>query len=279
MRVSTAAETGSEQVGSMREGKLDQKHLLFGEDGSPNNYDLNMGVTGGGGWRTPRHRHNFDQIRYVIKGTLPYTETDVLEEGWLGYFPESVHYGPQERSEGLKTMVLQCGGASGAGYLSVAQREAVNAELAKTGEFKKGFYTYTDVNGESHTLDGSQAIFERAMGHKLEFAAPRYTDVIAMNPEAYEWLPQGDPGVQEKWLGHFTERNLRLGFLRLDAGAVYQAGQHPSIEILFQINGQVSAGGNKYGPETGYEFLANEGPIPVEAIEPTEFVRAVLHEF
>jgi hypothetical protein len=46
MRVSRAAETGSEQVGSMREGKLDQKHLLFGEDGSPNNYDLNMGLHG-----------------------------------------------------------------------------------------------------------------------------------------------------------------------------------------------------------------------------------------
>ena len=37
-------------------------------------------------------------------------------------------------------MVLQCGGASGDGYLSVAQREAVNAELNETGEFKKGLY-------------------------------------------------------------------------------------------------------------------------------------------
>jgi hypothetical protein len=71
MRVSKAADTDIEQVGTMREGKLDQKHLLFGEDGSPNNYDLNMGQTGGGGWRTPRHRHNFDQIRYVIAGQLP----------------------------------------------------------------------------------------------------------------------------------------------------------------------------------------------------------------
>jgi hypothetical protein len=238
-----------------------------------------MGQTGGGGWRTPRHRHNFDQIRYVIAGQLPYTDTDVLEQGWVGYFPESVHYGPQERAEGLRTMVLQSGGASGQGYLSVAQREATNAELNKTGEFKKGLYHYTDENGVEQTLDGSQAIFEHAMGHKLEFATPRYTDVIAMNPAAYEWLPQGDAGVWEKWLGRFTERDLRIGFLRLDAGAVYQAGQFPSIEILFQINGRVSAGGEKYGPETGYEFLANEGPVPVEAVEPTEFLRTVLHTF
>ena len=279
MRVSTAAGTENEQVGSMREGKLDQKHLLFGEDGSPNNYDLNMGLTGGGGWRTPRHRHNFDQIRYVIQGRLPYTETEVLEEGWVGYFPESVPYGPQERAEGLRTMVLQCGGASGQGYLSVAQREATNAELNKTGEFKKGLYHSTDANGVVQVQDGSQAIFEHAMGHQLEFATPRYTDVIAMNPQAYDWLPHRDPGVWEKQLGSFTERDLRIGFLRLDHGAVYQAGQHPSIEILFQLTGQVSAGGEKYGPETGYEFLANEGPVPVEAVEPTEFFHAVLHTF
>ena len=279
MRVSRAAEIGSEKVGSMREGKLDQKHLLFGEDGSPNNYDLNMGVTGGGGWRTPRHRHNFDQIRYVIAGTLPYTETDVLEQGWVGYFPESVHYGPQERSEGLRTMVLQSGGASGQGYLSVAQREATNAELAETGEFKKGMYHYTDANGEEQAVDGSLAIFEHAMGGKLEFAAPRYTDVIAMNPDAYDWLPTDDEGVTEKTIGRFTERDLRIGFVQLEAGATYQAGQQSSIEILFQTKGQVSAGGEKYGPETGYEFLANEGPVPIEAIEPTEFLRVVLHSF
>lgn len=279
MRVSTAAETDIERVGSMREGKLEQKHLLFGEDGSPNNYDLNMGHTGGGGWRTPRHRHNFDQIRYVISGRLPYTENDVLEQGWVGYFPESVHYGPQERAEGLRTMVLQCGGASGAGYLSVAQREATNAELEKTGEFKKGMYHYTDANGQPQTMDGSLAIFEHAMGHKLEFATPRYEDVIAMNPDAYDWLPSTDEGVSEKWLGSFTERNLRIGFLRLDPGAVYRAGQLPSIEILFQTKGQVTAGGEKYGPETGYELLPNEGPTPIEAIEPTEFLRMVLHTF
>jgi FAD/FMN-containing dehydrogenase/Fe-S oxidoreductase len=85
-------------------------------------------------------------------------------------------------------------------------------------------------------------------GGKLEFATPRYEDVIAMNPDAYDWLPSADAGVSEKWLGSFTERNFRIGFLRLDAGAVYQAGQFPSIEILFQTKGQVTAGGEKYGP-------------------------------
>ena len=103
-------------VGSMRDGVLAQKHLLFGEDGSPNNYDLNVGLAGSGGWRTPRHRHNFDQIRYVLKGDYPYADKKVLPEGWIAYFPKSVHYGPQDRPEGLETMVLQFGDASGGGY-------------------------------------------------------------------------------------------------------------------------------------------------------------------
>ncbi|MBT2475855.1 hypothetical protein J7E68_15050 [Microbacterium sp. ISL-103] len=279
MRVSKAADTGSERVGTMREGVLDQKHLLFGEDGSPNNFDLNMGHTGGGGWRTPRHRHNFDQVRYVIAGRLPYSETDYLEEGWVGYFPESVHYGPQEREEGLRTLVLQAGGASGQGYLSVAQREATNAALEEKGEFRKGLYYWTDENGEEQSQDGSQAIFEHAVGRKLEFATPRYTDVIAMNPDAFEWLPQGAEGVSEKWIGNFTERDFRIGFVRLEAGATYEAGTFPSIEILFQTRGVVSVNGEKYGAESGYEFLPNEETVSLKAEEPAEFLRFVLHTF
>jgi hypothetical protein len=58
----------------MREGVLAQKHLLIGKDGSPDNFDLNVGRTGMGGWRAPRHRHNFDQIRYVIEGRYPIGE-------------------------------------------------------------------------------------------------------------------------------------------------------------------------------------------------------------
>lgn len=281
MRIGKASDTDSELVGTMREGVLEQKHLLFGEDGSPNNYDLNTGLTGAGGWRTPRHRHNFDQIRYVVKGTLPYGESEdaVLHEGWVGYFPESVYYGPQERVEGLQTMVLQFGGASGFGYLSVAQREAVNRLLSEKGEFKKGMYIYTDEQGQQHTLDGSEAIFQHATGNKLEFATPRYEDVIAMNPDAYKWLPHHDAGVQVKWLGTFTERNTKIGFLKLDKNATYHAGLHPSIEMLYVTKGCLSINDEVHGTATAIELLANEGPVEIKAAEPSEILCIVLPEF
>ena len=173
MRASKSSSTAADLVGTMREGVLAQKHLLIGEDGSPNNYDLNIGRTGSGGWRAPRHRHNFDQIRYVIKGHYPYAKDKVLPVGCVGYFPESVHYGPQDRPEGLETMVLQLGGASGGGYMSVAQREAANEALKAKGEFKNGIFTTYDEKGQRHNQDASEACFEHATGRKLVFAPPR----------------------------------------------------------------------------------------------------------
>jgi hypothetical protein len=279
MRASQSSTTEADVVGTMREGVLAQKHLLIGKDGAPDNFDLNVGRTGEGGWRAPRHRHNFDQIRYVAKGKYPIGDNRILPEGWVGYFPESVYYGPQDRPEGLQTVVLQFGGASGNGYLSVAQREIANDALKQRGEFKNGVFTWFDDQGRKHNQDGSQACFEQATGRKLEFAPPRYEDVVMMDPEAYAWMPQSAEGVYLKWLGAFGERGARIGFVRLDPNAVYGGGEHPSIEILYQTKGRVEVAGQEYGVESAFQFEPNEGPIAIRAIEPTEFLCMVLHRF
>jgi len=279
MRVSQASTIGTDLVGTMRAGVLAQKHLLIGQPGAPNNYDLNVGRAGEGGWRTPRHRHNFDQFRYVIKGNYPYMGDKVLPEGWVGYFPESVYYGPQDRPEGLETLVLQCGGASGNGYVSVADREVANDALKHKGEFKDGVYTYYDAAGQRHNQDASAACFEYATGRKLEFAQPRYSDVVVMNPSAYEWLAQDTKGVYIKWLGTFTERNAGIGFVRVESNATYDAGMLPAITLLYQTNGRVAVKDREYGPGSAFEFLPNEGPIRIRAIEEAEFVCMTLHKF
>src|SRR4051794_38460062 len=149
MRISEASTAAGGQVGSMRDGKLDQKFLLEGDDDSPNNYLLNVGLTGAGGWGTPRHRHNFDQIRYVLKGEYPISPHKTMGEGSVAYFPENVHYGPQDRPEGLEMMVIQFGGASGSGFLSTPRREAANEALKAKGEFKGGIFSWVDENGVS----------------------------------------------------------------------------------------------------------------------------------
>ena len=161
-----------------------------------------------------------------------------MPEGCVGYFPESVAYGPQDRPEGLVVLTLQCGGASGNGFLSVKQREAANEALKKKGEFKKGMFVYVDEQGKRHEKDGSEACFEHATGRELTFAKPRYEDLVMMDPSSYEWIPEGTPGVASKWLGTFTERNARFGFVRIDAGATFSAGMEPSIELAVREQGE-----------------------------------------
>ncbi|MEM5318309.1 hypothetical protein [Paraburkholderia sp. JHI869] len=279
MKVAEAAKVGTGNVGNMREGVLTQKFLLTGDDDTPNNYVLNTGRTGAGGWQAPRHRHNFDQIRYVIKGAFPYAKDKSLPEGWIGYFPESVYYGPQDRPEGLEMVVCQFGGASGNGYISVERREAANEVLKAKGEFKDGVFTFFDENNTKHNQDGFEACYEEVTGKKLEYAKPRYQDLVLMNPESYEWLPDLEPGVFSKWVGTFTERNTKIGFSKIEANSDFSAGMQDSIELMYLINGRVSVDNKEYGPQSAFEFKENEGPVKMSALEQTEFLRIVLPKF
>lgn len=279
MRISEADTSETGQVGSMREGKLVQKFLLTGEDGSPNNYLLNVGLTGSGGWGTPRHRHNFDQIRYVLKGKYPVSPHKIMGEGSVAYFPESVHYGPQDRPEGLEMMVIQFGGASGAGFLSTPQREAANERLNRKGTFKDGIFTWVDDKGQKHNMDGSAACFEEAMKTKLTFAPARYDDVVVMEPAAYDWVATGTAGVSTKLLGTFTERNTRVSLIKLDAGATMNTGTRAQIEVLFMGTGKIAVEGKTYGDKTAIELLPTDAPVDIRAEAESVFFAVTLPKF
>ncbi len=280
MRISEAAAAEGGRVGSMREGVLDQKFLLIGEDDdSPNNYLLNVGRTGSGGWGTPRHRHNFDQIRFVLQGSYPVAPHKIMKEGTVAYFPESVHYGPQDRPEGLEMMVMQFGGASGQGFLSVAKREAANDALKKKGEFKNGVFTYIDEKGQKHNQDGSAACFEEATGKKLEFSPPRYDDVVMMEPSAYAWVETGTPGVSTKLLGTFTERDTRIGQLKINAGSTFNTGTRSAIEVLFLSSGKIKVDGKSYSERTAIELLPTDKPVDIVAEEEAIFLAVTLPKF
>ena len=279
MRVSEAATADSGAVGSMRDGKLDQKFLLLGEDNSPNNYLLNVGLTGAGGWGTPRHRHNFDQIRFVLKGNYPVSPHKVMKEGSVAYFPESVHYGPQDRPGGLEMMVLQFGGASGSGFLSTPQREAANKALEAKGEFKSGVFTWVDEKGQKHNQDGSTACYEEATGKKLTFAPPRYDDVVIMEPEAYDWMPTKAAGVSTKLLGIFSERETKISMIKVAAGATFNTSTRQAIEVLFMSVGKINIGGKNYGDQTAIELLPSDAPVSIKAETDSLFFSVLMPKF
>ena len=203
---------GLEHRGGIFHGRI----MVEGEPGALDNFQLSFGQMGGD-FNSPRHRHNFEQIRYQLEGVLDYGRDGKLTAGMVGYFPEAVYYGPQSQDPNIacKTIVLQFGGASGSGYLSQAEVQAGMQELKREGEFKDGvFRRRADAEGKRN-MDGYQAIWEHVNGRPMAYPKPRYPQPIFMDPATYDWVPvEGPSGVCEKPLGVFTERRSEAGFFK-----------------------------------------------------------------
>src|SRR5262249_44960644 len=83
---------GLEHRGGRSHGRI----MVEGEPGALENFQLSFGQMGGD-FNSPRHRHNFEQIRYQLEGVLDYGRDGKLVAGMVGYFPEAVYYGPQSQ--------------------------------------------------------------------------------------------------------------------------------------------------------------------------------------
>jgi hypothetical protein len=223
-----------------RGGTFHGRIMVEGAPGALDNFQISFGQMGGD-FNSPRHRHNFEQIRYQLEGVLDYGRDGKLTAGMVGYFPEAVYYGPQSQDPTIncRTIVLQFGGASGSGYLSQAEVKAGMEALKAEGEFKDGvFRRPVEVEGKRN-MDGYQAIWEHVNGRPMVYPKARYPQPIFMDPDTYQWVPvHGAPGVAEKLLGVFTERRSEAGFLRLDAGARFTA-RGKGIYVVIRGDGTV----------------------------------------
>ena len=264
-------------IGKIRDGDLDSKHLLHGAEGTPNNYRVAL-TTARTAWPAPRHRHNFDQIRLPINGAFEYAKATSLPAGWIGYFPEGAYYGPQLRQRGLQMLVIQFGGASGSGYLSEQQLRKARAELATRGTFHDGLYAWVDDKGRKHNKDSFEACWEESMGRELEYPLPRYAGQIKMDPANFAWIDDR-AGVAHKWLGTFTERDLRIGFVRVASGAQAAVGDHGAPEFLFLTKGVVAHRGERFNLHSAFGFEAHEGPITLAGVADAELLRVQLPRF
>src|ERR1700724_68779 len=165
-----------------RGGTFHYRHLLNGTPGTLGNFQFNIGQLEGD-FSSPRHRHNFDQFRIQLEGTMNFDRNGKMAAGSIGYFPRDEVYAGTE-------------------------------ELKKFGTFEGGIFRRNgDVEGRRNT-DGYQAIWEHVNGQRMEYPKPRYRDPIMVDPANYEWLPvSGMPGVSEKPLGRFMRRT-RGGVLK-----------------------------------------------------------------
>ena len=282
MQISQAATAPDYNAGELRTGTLETKVLAVGKEGSLDCYRMGLETAREeGGWKTPRHRHNVDQIRFQIEGDWIYGKDLVLHPGTVCYFPESVYYGPQDRQQGSKTLLCQFGSASRNGFMTPRQRRKGYDDLiAKGGKFVNGAYTWTDEKGQKHNQEAYEAVWEHMNGRKIEYMKPRYDRVVEMYPGAFHYEADPDqPGVGVKWLGCFTENQVRTGFIRVSPGATLTIGMHTAPQVYYLWKGALSHGGKTYGPETGFAVEAHEGPIEWKGVEVTEIFTIQLPTF
>lgn len=243
---------------SHREAGILFKHLLTGEPGQPDCYELSLTrvVTR---YEAPRHRHNFDQVRWQLDGTFGDGKGDDLPTGWVGYYPEGTYYaidatGPCEQ------LTLQSGAPTGFGFMPYAKLFAGAAELAKLGTFKDGVFRRNDATnlppGVKRNQDGYEAVWQHVMGTPVVYPKPRFAAPVLMDPEAFGWLSDG-PGVARRALGQFTERGVGMAQLRLDAGACVTHAASART-LLFVLDGQGSIDGQPIYKASAIELAPGE---------------------
>ncbi len=228
-----------------REGDIEFKRLMQGTPGGVQNFEFLIAKTGGR-FFGPRHRHNFEQIRLGLSGTLGKGRADTIAPGQIGYYPENCYY--QIDSSDSEIVLLQFAGPSGWGYLSYDQLYAGSAELAKLGTFKDGvFFRNPGTNlapGQKKNQDGYEAIWEHVYGRPIEYPKPRYESPVLMNPDNYPWMPEaGAPGVARRHIGSFSERRIEIAQIRLDAGARTAEAAPAAPRFLFVTAGAGTVGG------------------------------------
>ncbi len=256
MQIAHAGRTRWRQNRANVRGNLAVKPLLVGQPGTPENYLANI-ARSAGDYASPRHRHNFDQIRLVLDGRLPVTPQRTMKPGEIGYFPEGTYYGPQQDDgTGWTIMIVQFGGASGDGFLSAAEALEAKTALQAEGEFDGGVFRRKSGAGKRNQ-DSYEAVWEHANGRRLTYPKPRYDAPVIFDPDSFDWKPAGN-GVARKPLGVFTERETRLEAIRLEKGAQWSSPGEKSVRLIFVMSGKGKCEGASYDRHALIELGSGE---------------------
>lgn len=256
-----------------REGSLAFKNLFRGEEGDPNNFRWVLSRNSGD-YRSPLHRHNFDQVRFCVEGSANIAPGKTLNQGDVGYFPEGTPYGPQRDSQAQRvTLVLQGGGASGLGYMSSAQLRRGQEELEKLGVFSNGRFCF---RGQSESRDSYEAIWEHVFGRPIAYPPQRYDEPVLIRTASFAWLRDvAGSGARRKLLGSFTERGTRLEMLNIEPGGRARLGEAGAMVLAFVVAGRGGGNGEPWYPRSAFRIAAGE-TLMLEADERSELFIIVL---
>lgn len=234
------------EAGVGRTGRIITKELPV-PIGIPNldmDFELATFTTG---YFTPRHRHTFDQVRYILSGTFQ-SEVGDLKTDECGYYPEGVPYGPQKQDNDVTVLILQFPGPSNIPY--IRHSELANARkrlIEQGGTFETGVYTIINSDGKKTNKDAHAACFEAVTGKKMEFPEGRFAQPIFMRPQAQNWVTDRHlQGVAHKCLGTFGEWRTGVSMTRLESGAHLPARVAEDAEIIFVLDGSINYNGKSW---------------------------------
>jgi quercetin dioxygenase-like cupin family protein len=268
---------------NLRGGRIVFKELLRGAEKTPTNFSLVIADTDLT-FKSPRHRHNFDQVRITLEGSTNFGPRHNIEVGDVAYFPEGTSYGPQDQElckKGSVAMVIQFGGASRNGYMSQRELFEGQEKMRAYGDFEGGVFRRKAAAPDGRmNQDAYEAVWEYQTGLPLEYPKPRMTEPVHFRAASLPWAEvEGQRGVQWKELGSFTERHIRLACLKLEGGATFSPPAQPQERILFVTEGAGRFGsGEPWSKHTAAHLNANEAPT-MTASAPTEALILFLPRF
>jgi hypothetical protein len=221
----------------------------------------------------PRHKHDFDQLRYYVRGGENYTK-QIFGPGDCVYFPEGVPYGPTFTAEGSDENVrlgMQFQGPSRRPFFQRIEVQKGDQELlALGGKFEKGLFTWPDGRKQ----DSAEAIREHLGGAKIEYPKPRYDEYVVMHSEQYRWRTlEGVPGVRVKHLGYFNECGPNVKMIQIDAGSSTPAGIAPCQQVRYVIEGEITFQGESYSAISCMYFPAH---VPYPATSSAQGARLLV---
>ena len=228
-------------------------------------------------YHSPRHRHTFQQVRYVYAGKMKYGK-QVYEVGDTLYLPEGAYYGPVKPVEGaeqLHFVDIQLEGPSGIPYPEPDEVVDAQRALAETGKFEEGIYTF--ANGRKR--DAYEAILEQLTGQRIEYPPARLTDYVVMRSKAYPWLAHPSlAGVRQKHLGYFFENGPNLKLVSIDAGHALPAAKAAGHRAVFLLKGALQFGQETFD-ELSFFMLPDAKPYAAfSARAPVEMLVIAWHK-